>query len=133
MERDSTVPMARIVVSQPFADSVGPEAVQTWAKIVVEAAEGRHHDTPTMTDFLTARFADAGLAVSPMEVERLAERLADPDRGGVEVATNDGLVLAATDVAVVEPNPAGQGNAGTRAGGNTGQLEPADPDRPVYS
>lgn len=131
MDITSATPrVVTIVVGRPFAERAGEAAVRAWADIVLETgAETHSRGSEAIQAALAARFAAAALDFAPIELERVAEMLADPGMGQLVVTTSDGHVLGTEQIEKPEADVVNAQEAQTAAE----QVEPSHPDRPAYS
>ncbi len=114
--------IVHVTVNQAFAEAVGPEGVRAYVDTLALVADRHRGDeADAVRDILIDRLGVAGIGLDPTEAAKLAERITDPTRGELVVATDDGRVL--------------HGDAAHEEGGERSarQPEPGDPERPLYS
>ncbi|GEM_PF-4886577 len=127
---DTTARVVTIVVGRPFAERAGEAAVRVWADIVLQTgAETQTHGSQAIEAALASRFAAAALDLAPIELERMAEMLADPGMGRLVVTTSDGHVLGTVPI----EKPAADVIHAEEKQTAAEQVEPSDPERPAYS
>lgn len=109
----------QVVLDAVFAEQVGEDGLKEYARTVASVAEwapGRPSDE--VMQGLTQGWSAVDLNVDPVEGQKLADFISDPDHGDFAVTTEDGTVLYRHSEAA----------AGSEQGGSAGQGgdEPAE-------
>lgn len=126
----------QVVLDAMFAEQVGEDGLKEYARTVASVAEwsaGRPADE--VLQALTQGWSAVDLNVDPVEGEKLAEFLADPDHGDFTVSTADGTQLYRHSEATAAREASGADAEVADAGGarDTEQSAPgaaADVDAP---
>ncbi|NYJ76439.1 hypothetical protein [Allobranchiibius huperziae] len=109
---------AQITISTAFAERVGPDSVQLWARLVQEVAdESRGLTAAEIGVLLGQRLGAEGLAGHPVEMERFGEMIADHPGGALAFVDDRGRPVAGA-----MPRPTGSAHEETESD-----------DRPFYS
>lgn len=111
-----------VVLNQAFVEALGPERVQAYARVLVDASENHPDaDKEVLREQLERDLAAIGVELSPVELDRTAEQLVGEGAAPLTIALNDGTVLFEREGrSALQPT-------------DQQHADPADPDRPTIS